>query len=1066
MIRVLLSIILISLLTGFSVFAKEPLKRSALLSKAAVDDPLLSRARAYLDKGKLKLAVENYGIFSGTASPEGLWGDFQYISNLSLVFGIPGKDKNGNPYPWAMGPKEQFFIKEQEFRVFGTDTTYWGPTVSESWMDRTPNLNRTDWEAVDDSRFRLHNPLSTAGDIYGALGLYTFPEDQYPLMATSDIPETWPVLVSEDGEEVPTWPGTWAIDPADTSATQVLPGVFVSDQDIYFEFDDRFATRDIDPYQGYPTGIRAKVSGYSYGASISEDIVFFKMTLHNESSHHYEDCYAGFYFDADIYNRMANGSYLGRTNDDDMMGYNTEWDFGYIYDLDGKSGPYYDWSKTELAYSAVKLLDTPFASDEVDLTGNGIPDIMVGDRLGLTSWHWFDWYFRPGARDVHPTQGPWSGDGQTPYADNKEEIQYKILAGDTSALSVYDSTHYFHPFRSEVGFGNLNPRFDSVEGLLFEYPEGLDCVFIMGSGPFSMAPGDSVPFSFCILMGKDEDDLVTNARIAQLMYDNNYQGARPPKAPAVIAREDDRQITLYWDDVSVHDKDIITGYEDFEGYRIYRSTDNGATWGERMFNEQSNTTYWEPLAQFDLDNEVEGFEKIVPHRYLGSNTGLVYKFVDNNVENGMEYLYAVCAYDRGFIPGDEVFDPDNVALSKALNFEVPSLENLLSNSSNLSHIVKVIPHRPPANTRFSELSVERKPGTIGSGLFNVEVINPALVTGHTYEINFDCQYSDPPANTKIIPGSQTYTIVNTNTSRVLVENSQKWSRDLDEPEAPPIFDGLRWGVQMSTDIILVKEDAHWTDNSKCTYKLETATLSPVKSRSDYELRFIADGAETVFANANFTAEKFKGPFEVWNTVTNRKANLVAFAGDQFAPKVQFFVYENKLPENPDNETYQLTFRFSMNWILPNTVDEQGNVLPPDIDWAPGETLVIPVRKPFERGDGFIVRTDQVFEVTEIDNEAMKEIRVVPNPYIVRAEWERDSFVRKLQFTNLPNQCKVHIFTLAGEKVITLEHSSSYDGSTNWDLLSMNRQEVAPGLYVYVVEAANGQTKTGKFVIIK
>lgn len=188
---------------------------------------------------------------------------------MSLVVGIPGKDKNGNSYPWAVGPKEQFNVKTQDFQIFGTDTTYWGPTVSESWFDRTPQLNRTDWEAVDDHRIRLHNPLATAGEYYGKLGLYTNPEDQYPLIATSNIPDTWPGT-----EEERHWPGPWAQDPIDS--TKQLEGVFVSDQDIYFEFDDRLATRDIDPTQGYPIGIRAKVSGFSYGASISEDIIFLR----------------------------------------------------------------------------------------------------------------------------------------------------------------------------------------------------------------------------------------------------------------------------------------------------------------------------------------------------------------------------------------------------------------------------------------------------------------------------------------------------------------------------------------------------------------------------------------------------------------------------------------------------------------------------------------------------------------------------------------------------------------------------------------------------------------------
>ncbi len=1021
-------------------------------------DPLINRARAYLDKGKLKIAVENYGIFSGTASPQGLWGDFQYISNLSLIVGIPGKDKNGNPYPWAIGPKEQFNVKTQTFQTFGTDTTYWGPTVSESWFDRTPQLNRTDWEAVEDHRIRLHNPLATAGEYYGKLGLYTNPEDQYPLMATSNIPETWP---GSDQERH--WPGPWATDPADS--TKQLEGVFVSDQDIYFEFDDRLATRDVDPTQGYPIGIRAKVSGYSYGASISEDIIFFRMILVNESQYNYENMYAGFYFDVDSYNRLANGSYIGRTNDDDMMSYNLDYNFGYIYDLDGDhTNPYVGDKK--LAYSAVKLLETPTATEDIDLDGDGRIDIFKGDKLGLTSWHWFDWYFRPGARDENPNQGPWSGDGQTPVAENKEEIQYKILAGDTTNLSAYDSTHYFHPLRNAVGYGKLNPRFDSVEGLLYEYPDGLDCVFIMGSGPFSMAPGDSVPFSFAIIMGEDERDLENNAKIAQLMYDNNYQGARPPKAPTVMAKEEDRKITLYWDASSIDDKDVITGYKDFEGYRIYRSEDNGKTWGVKVIDEESKTTYWQPLKQYDLDNEIEGYDVVAPHRFLGENTGLVFKYEDTDVENGREYLYAVCAYDRGFVPNDPILDPDSLGAKKGLNFEIPSLENFLSNSTNLSHIVKAIPHRPASNTALADLEVYRLPGTIGNGIFKVEVIDPKVVTGHKYKIEFDCQYSDPPKNTKIVPGSQTYNIIDLDKADTLVKNSTEWYKDLEQPKAPPIFDGLRWGIQMSTDIVLRPEDAYWTMHSKCTYRLKQASLSSLKSRADYLILFKGENADTVFTSPLFNNVKFMVPFQVWNTLTNQKGRLFCPNKNDFVPGAKFFVYENHRYEEPDDPQYKQTMSFTFDWTLEGEVDEEGNELPPDVDWAVGDSLIIPVRKPFERGDGFLVNTAKVAVTHPVKKEDLKKVKVVPNPYIVHAGWETDDFVRKIQFTNLPSKCKVHIFTIAGENVITLEHNNNFDGSLDWDMLTKNRQEIAPGLYIFVVETEDGKTQTGKFVVIK
>ena len=177
---------------------------------AAIPDPLLQRAVGFLDKGKFKMSVGNWGLLTGTGySPEGLWGNYQYIPVISLVFGVPGRDQNGNPYPWAVGKKFVYDFGEKDLVPRGTDTTYWGPTVSEAWFDRTANLDHTDWEAVEDHAERLHGE-ATAGQYYG--DLWTYADDQFPLIATSDIPESWPVLVDSTGEEVSLWPGPWATD--------------------------------------------------------------------------------------------------------------------------------------------------------------------------------------------------------------------------------------------------------------------------------------------------------------------------------------------------------------------------------------------------------------------------------------------------------------------------------------------------------------------------------------------------------------------------------------------------------------------------------------------------------------------------------------------------------------------------------------------------------------------------------------------------------------------------------------------------------------------------------------
>lgn len=117
-----------------------------------------------------------------------------------------------------------------------------------------------------------------------------------------------------------------------------------------------------------------------------------------------------------------------------------------------------------------------------------------------------------------------------------------------------------------------------------------------------------------------------------------------------------------------------------------------------------------------------------------------------------------------------------------------------------------------------------------------------------------------------------------------------------------------------------------------------------------------------------------------------------------------------------------------------------------------------------------------------------EIGVYPNPYRVNALWD-GSFERerKLFFYNLPANCEVRIYTLAGDFVDSFQHhADSYrgedirwyerfsEGNTvfpggehAWDLVSKSDQAMATGLYLFTVkDLDNGQIQRGKFVIIK
>ena len=72
----------------------------------------------------------------------------------------------------------------------------------------------------------------------------------------------------------------------------------------------------------------------------------------------------------------------------------------------------------------------------------------------------------------------------------------------------------------------------------------------------------------------------------------------------------------------------------------------------------------------------------------------------------------------------------------------------------------------------------------------------------------------------------------------------------------------------------------------------------------------------------------------------------------------------------------------------------------------------------------------------------------------------------LRFARLPNICEISIYTVTGEFVRKITHNDPYDGNEWWDLKNGQGNEIAPGLYIYVVQTPGGDKKIGKFVVVR
>ncbi len=114
--------------------------------------------------------------------------------------------------------------------------------------------------------------------------------------------------------------------------------------------------------------------------------------------------------------------------------------------------------------------------------------------------------------------------------------------------------------------------------------------------------------------------------------------------------------------------------------------------------------------------------------------------------------------------------------------------------------------------------------------------------------------------------------------------------------------------------------------------------------------------------------------------------------------------------------------------------------------------------------------------------SLDKIKVVPNHYIGSARWnnprpgDSSPWEHRIQFTNLPADATIKIFTLDGDFVDEIRNDETVivGGDFNtaslsvaeWDLMTKNDQEAAPGLYLYVVDSKKYGQKVGKFVIIR
>lgn len=640
---------------------------------------------------------------------------------------------------------------------------------------------------------------------------------------------------------------------------------------------------------------------------------------------------------------------------------------------------------------------------------------------------------------------------------------------------------------------------------------GTDSDIFVSSGLFPLAKGSSERFAVAITAAQENgtptaDRQKINERLddATTAYEADYQFAVAPTPPILSAVPSNGKVTLYWDASSEESFDRYINLQtgdgfDFEGYKIYRTTDVSFQDIFDITDATGSPLYLRPIAIIDKDNGISGYHPVATNGTqfnLGNDSGLKRFFEDTDVINGRKYYYAVTAYDRGFEAGGISPSESPVQISLNPDGTVTFGQNVIEVRPSRDIAGYISPDDP-----FAQLASGSPGGTI-----QVDILDPSVLKAdNIYDVVFEDTLVSGGADPDTIK-TQNFTLRNVTSGfpDTLISRSSNFNG-----ENNPNTEGFTITLNNVNEFGLNEDLSGWAyDVDSLPPHDYVFTIQSVPKISDYEI-VIGDSAFGKSTRKNI--EVSPGTFTVLDSIATNFKIFNTYTGEE----IQYAFFDLNNPTNaqqrcnptffpPDNYTNpypgQLSavsgFSGRCSDIIYFVEDYRGvedtttfrislaaqNVNGALVSAHPqlGDTLKIFTTKPFTENDRFVFRFDED-NIPRIDADTARseldDILVIPNPYKVSNIFEGATTNtnlqqnRELHFTGIPAPSTLRIFTVSGVLVREIDIqpndlTSEYGGSYIWNMLTKDNLEISYGIYLYHIEAPGIGEKVGKFAVIK
>ncbi len=875
--------------------------------------------------------------------------------------------------------------------------------------------------------------------------------------------------------------------------------LLIGDKTYWSVSNDLDITAHTQPFNTPPLGVELHQMLWGFDrADAFGDMMFMKYTVINKGINTIDSVYLSFWADVDI----------GDANDD-LVGSDTLLSLGFNYNETGGDAVYgpkvpaigYDFFQGPIVPSpgdtakVSRSIGTYFA--EIDsATGDSI---FKGGKLGFRNL--------PMTSFAHYVNGAPTGLGDPETAFEMYNFQQGLDGlGNVKLNELGEPTKF--SFTGDPITG---------EGWILETPA--DLRFLMSSGPFTLAPGDTQELVGGIVIAQGDDALGSLEKlkkvdeVAQTAYDIDFALPASPDVPEVTIGALSNQIVLSWkpnsedydvlDQVTLDSAGNQTRYK-FQGYNIFQI--NGPVLVSSLKVKK--------LATFDL---VDGITNIKDMETLGIDE--IEVTVQEAKDSGIQRFLRI---------SEDVFTKSPLVNFRKYYFVVQAygynpfgLPKVLTSPRN---ILLAVPGPPPGGTKLQynagdTLDDFKNPGEADVKLL-AEVVDPNLTKNKDFKISFFTDSLNTDYWWRMEDLSLNSIVIDSQATNKTVEGEIVDAISID-PAQIKIIDGMKISLQgtykVPTDTaggVLTKQTSN-QDTTTILNFVGTSTNSdnvvggkptglladffrgvggdkPLLFRHDVELRITEGGSKaSMYSHAVLDMVVNKDnpqlvdvPFELWDVEYNngdgtfgRQINAIFVDDEADNDSTNGFLGSlngNKDIVIPVYSAYDAQTHTSADslsaWMLffgqSDSIGLTKENVTISAGYSVGDTFFFKFNNhivPEEDTLRFSILAPDLNNEESLQSE-IAQINVFPNPYFGQNLEEIDSFNRFVTFTHLPvSGVTIRIFTVAGHLVNKITHNNG-TSMEKWDLTNRDRIPIASGMYIAHIDLGGGLSKILKLAV--